>query len=139
MIATTEHNTKLDLTKEGQVIYDEMAPQMKHACQFALNCKLDGHDSIADAFNQAASEDIHERENAYEWLNHFTDVYLRAVTIDWRQRQFSKLMSDIKQRQKSRRDKSTNYNYNEHSKRSNKESERNSQTITSKAEGMGKE
>jgi len=122
--------TNLNLTKEGQEALNAYPPQWKYAIQYVLNCEFDGHKEIGNAINLSQSEHPQERNDACGWLMDFFAKYMYQIEQEHTQRQMSNLLSSIKKKEKEKRKAYQTHKNNAYSKRSNKESKRNSQAIT---------
>ena len=129
--------TRLNLTKEGEQAYLAYPPQWKYVIQYVLNCKFEGYKEIGKAINQSQSEDNQERNQACGWLGDFFAIYMDQIERQRIQTQMQNMMSSIKKKEKEKRSSYNTHKHNAYSKRSNKESKRNSQAITPKAKGMG--
>ena len=118
------------LTKEGQEALNAYPPQWKYVIQYVLNCKFEGYKEIGKAINQSQSEDNQERNQACGWLGDFFAIYMDQIERERIQTQMQNMMSSIKKKEKEKRKSYQTHNNNAYSKRSNKESKRNSQAIT---------
>ena len=122
--------TRLNLTKEGEQAYLAYPPQWKYVIDYVLNCKFDGYKEISKAINQSQSEDMQDRNQACGWLGDFFAIYMDQIERQRIQTQMQNMMSSIKKKEKEKRSSYHTHKNNAYSKRSNKESKRNSQTIT---------
>ena len=122
--------TRLNLTKEGEQAYLAYPPQWKYVIDYVLNCKFDGYKKISKAINQSQSEDMQERNQACGWLGDFFAIYMDQIERERIQTQMQNMMSSIKKKETEKRSANHTHKNNAYSKRSNKESKRNSQTIT---------
>ena len=123
-------DTRLDLTNAGQEALNAYPPQWKYVIQYVLNCKFDGYKEIGKAINQSQSEDNQERNQACGWLGDFFAIYMDQIERERIQTQLQNMMSSINKKEKEKRKSYQTHNNNAYSKRSNKESKRNSQAIT---------
>ncbi len=89
-----------NLTNGGQRMYDELPAIWKYSIDRCMRYKEDGHDQIGPALNIAGSDDVENREQAYEYLNYFFDHWDRIVDQEFRQQQYSNLVSEIREKRK---------------------------------------
>ena len=83
MITLTD---KLSLNEKGQEIWDSSAPQMQYIYNKVMDNGLEGSEILPNIMN----------EQNYEALNDFLTYHLHQEEIQFRQRQFEHVMSDIR-------------------------------------------
>ena len=83
MITLTD---KLRLNKKGQEIWDSSAPQTQYIFNKVMDYGLEGSEILPTIMN----------EQNYEALNDFISYYLHQEDMEFRQRQYEHVMSDIR-------------------------------------------
>ena len=107
MTETKNRKIKLNFTEAAQKEYDAYPPPWKQIIDRVVEWKEDGHEIIVDVINNSQSEDWHVRDEAYGYLNDFFAHYMYKVENEWRQQQLINMVSDIKKRQKERKQNKT--------------------------------
>ena len=77
---------KLPLNEKGQEIWDSSAPQTKYIFNKVMDYGLEGSEILPTIMN----------EQNYEVLNDFISYYLYQEEIEFRQRQYDYVMSNIR-------------------------------------------
>ena len=107
MTETKNSKIKLNFTEAAQKEYDAYPPPWKHIIDRVIEWKEDGHEIIVDVINNTQSDDFHVRDEAYGYLNDFFAHYMYKVENEWRQQQLINMMSDIRKREKERKQNKT--------------------------------